>query len=432
MPLTKVTNSMIVGAAINPQDYGGDNTGVNESHAALTAAAADSASSGFPLYLNGTYKIRATLNLSAVNVVHSDNCVIIPTFDTGSAVQYSAPQGDFIENMKLLGNLTVEWPTQDWTKERTSFYLSNVYNGEFNVSSRKATRGLVCLGNDKGVVHNDFYLGDFFNNSVGVWLDAVDATGWCNMNRFHGGYFYGDGNPTGSLYAAQAGHIYTVSSPYAVNGNVFLYPSLEWGNTTGGFRMARLGGTRNKLLIGYTEVNAGDTTWFVISGLKNLVNCQFVPYAIGYDPTVSGANNRIDASTAQEPWIVGTQGYLDSSGEGSQIYKNNSSVRPTMWLKNAGGKALRLQNASSSSEPALEIVNTNGSAGVEIPATGVWTVFNGSIKVLWNQVVAPTTGTWNRGDIAWNVQPSAGGTPGWMCVASGTPGTWKAMANLAP
>lgn len=39
--------------------------------------------------------------------------------------------------------------------------------------------------------------------------------------------------------------------------------------------------------------------------------------------------------------------------------------------------------------------------------------------------------TWVRGEIVWNSAPSAGGPPGWMCVASGTPGTWKAMANLA-
>ena len=44
---------------------------------------------------------------------------------------------------------------------------------------------------------------------------------------------------------------------------------------------------------------------------------------------------------------------------------------------------------------------------------------------------APVSGTWERGDIVWNSQPSAGGAPGWMCVTAGTPGTWKAMANLA-
>jgi len=44
---------------------------------------------------------------------------------------------------------------------------------------------------------------------------------------------------------------------------------------------------------------------------------------------------------------------------------------------------------------------------------------------------APTSGTWERGDICWNTSPSAGGSPGWVCVESGTPGVWKAMANLA-
>jgi len=45
---------------------------------------------------------------------------------------------------------------------------------------------------------------------------------------------------------------------------------------------------------------------------------------------------------------------------------------------------------------------------------------------------APTGGTWKRGARVWNLSPSAGGPAGWMCVSDGTPGTWKAMANLAP
>lgn len=44
---------------------------------------------------------------------------------------------------------------------------------------------------------------------------------------------------------------------------------------------------------------------------------------------------------------------------------------------------------------------------------------------------APASGTWRRGDICWNTTPSAAGVPGWMCTSAGTPGTWKAMANLA-
>lgn len=49
-----------------------------------------------------------------------------------------------------------------------------------------------------------------------------------------------------------------------------------------------------------------------------------------------------------------------------------------------------------------------------------------------SHTAAPTDGTWKRGNIVWNSTPSAGGPPGWQCVTAGTPGTWKAMANLAP
>ena len=44
---------------------------------------------------------------------------------------------------------------------------------------------------------------------------------------------------------------------------------------------------------------------------------------------------------------------------------------------------------------------------------------------------APTTGTHQVGSTRTNTAPVAGGTPGWVCVTAGTPGTWKAMANLA-
>jgi hypothetical protein len=54
----------------------------------------------------------------------------------------------------------------------------------------------------------------------------------------------------------------------------------------------------------------------------------------------------------------------------------------------------------------------------------------GGIKITYDEDV-PTTGTWARGDICYNIEPSAGGVPGWVCVTSGTPGTWKAMAVLA-
>lgn len=43
---------------------------------------------------------------------------------------------------------------------------------------------------------------------------------------------------------------------------------------------------------------------------------------------------------------------------------------------------------------------------------------------------APTSGSWLQGDRVYNVAPVGGGVIGWVCVASGTPGTWKFFGAL--
>ena len=50
---------------------------------------------------------------------------------------------------------------------------------------------------------------------------------------------------------------------------------------------------------------------------------------------------------------------------------------------------------------------------------------------------SPTTGTWARGDVVFNSEPSELGTAGskyvithWICTVSGTPGTWVQCRSL--
>jgi hypothetical protein len=61
-----------------------------------------------------------------------------------------------------------------------------------------------------------------------------------------------------------------------------------------------------------------------------------------------------------------------------------------------------------------------------------WEMFPFPQPEIYAGTAAPLTGTWAQGDIFSNSAPAAGGTPGWVCTTAGTPGTWKAMANLAP
>lgn len=44
---------------------------------------------------------------------------------------------------------------------------------------------------------------------------------------------------------------------------------------------------------------------------------------------------------------------------------------------------------------------------------------------------APTSGDWRVGDIVYNTIPASGGSIGWVCIATGTPGTWRTFGAIS-
>jgi hypothetical protein len=76
------------------------------------------------------------------------------------------------------------------------------------------------------------------------------------------------------------------------------------------------------------------------------------------------------------------------------------------------------------------ITNYSGNDGVVLSSDQFLKQTNGKTFVYY-LTAPPASGTYVRGDIVWTPTPTAGTTPGWVCVTSGTPGTWKAMAALA-
>jgi hypothetical protein len=44
----------------------------------------------------------------------------------------------------------------------------------------------------------------------------------------------------------------------------------------------------------------------------------------------------------------------------------------------------------------------------------------------------PSRGAWRQGDMVYNSMPTAGGKVGWVCVGSGSPGTWKPFGAIEP
>ena len=45
-------------------------------------------------------------------------------------------------------------------------------------------------------------------------------------------------------------------------------------------------------------------------------------------------------------------------------------------------------------------------------------------------ISSPSEGTWRKGDIVYNTSPSPSSFVGWICVATGTPGTWKGFGLI--
>jgi|GEM_PF-6039040 len=61
-------------------------------------------------------------------------------------------------------------------------------------------------------------------------------------------------------------------------------------------------------------------------------------------------------------------------------------------------------------------------------ATYEGTEINGQFII--TSTAAPTTGTWNVGDVSYNRTPTASGNLGWVCTTAGTPGTWKTFGSI--
>jgi hypothetical protein len=83
-----------------------------------------------------------------------------------------------------------------------------------------------------------------------------------------------------------------------------------------------------------------------------------------------------------------------------------------------------------------KIISAYGKLALNVsnPDSDVDLQVNGNImfggKKFINAAMAPTSGIWNKGDIAWNSQPEDTGFVGWICITGGKPGEWKPFGYI--
>lgn len=147
------------------------------------------------------------------------------------------------------------------------------------------------------------------------------------------------------------------------------------------------------------ELNSG--TGFgrnVISNNYLLGNGDGSTYIYGIYDGTSGYRNVFDSNV-----------FVDESSPVKQttpFYIQESLV----WITN---------NRNLSGTSNLPVINS-GSIGNVFQQNNSWQL----------STYAPTSGTWNVGDIVLNANPASGGYIGYVCTVAGTPGTWKSYGAI--
>lgn len=236
----------------------------------------------------------------------------------------------------------------------------------------------------------------------------------------------GDGNPDGVVvYSPQAltiiGGDASYNSRYGWNIDIarqsFITPGYAEGNFKAAPGQARVGNIQNCFVHFCTLANGKADLHF---------DLQFAAYQFTNNVWVGGqlygggaaglASSVLLAAKAQylayDP-VGGGNIYLEPELDGGGAPTGN------LFIRSLGGTDAVIKFARGGTDK-LRIGNT-----IEIPGgymfQGTWVSKDAG---------APTTGTWRQGDIYWNNNPLAGGYIGWVCVAAGTPGTWKGFGAI--
>lgn len=112
---------------------------------------------------------------------------------------------------------------------------------------------------------------------------------------------------------------------------------------------------------------------------------------------------------------------------------NEASNPATVLVNNQNKYDLLMADSNGSAEytGSWGVVMANGGGGTSTPFRAT----ADSIYALGNRwtygPAAPTTGTWATKAIVYNSAPATGSYIGWVCTASGTPGTWKGFGLIA-
>jgi len=163
----------------------------------------------------------------------------------------------------------------------------------------------------------------------------------------------------------------------------------------------------------------------------NIINPVLVDDA--YGATLGGVN--INRYVTPDVTTIGGQRFAPGTASAVANFPNKALSLVTQSGGNEfaaiypglGGGALRWRYISSGTAGDIVQWGTD--------ATSFWyqlmTLQNG-LRGFASRLSAPSSGTHLQGEVVFNANAIAGDFVGWVCVAAGTPGTWKAFGAIQP
>lgn len=487
MSLTKVSYSMINGEAVNVLDYGADNTGATDTTAKIQAAIDTGKSVYFPA---GTYLVTSLTIQNKTEVSYFANNDVTITNDgvgTGSALMmqlvgtisniefnglkfvgdgstnaYNGAIGCssnqtidtvlfndlWIENVRLGLALNADLGGSFTNSVVDSCYFKNIV-GE----TPSAGYGIICPNAFYTTITNCTF------ENVGRHDVYVGRGGYVNVSNCYFKDHRKDthtNNPRGAVQISRTAAFVNVTNCIFTN---FYDGAVQISHGSGEPQDCRYINIE-----GCQFENALDAVPTIFIGLQeepttpitrniNIIGNQFYSSYTTGGPSISVANGQQILIKDNQFKMDGIAGTAVVINVGSSSYSANAnSVKYVTIVDN--------QFRISGSTGSVYLTNLAGYVGANID-NSIWidTKFYkydvGLTPVVWGSAdsgfvnegvqgavgrsdrtsitywtAAPTTGTWQRGDIVWNILPSAGGYVGWICTTAGTPGTWKTFGAI--
>jgi len=438
---------------VSVKDFGAVGDGITDDYAAFQDAINSVPVSGGVVFIPSTttnlWKISQTLNVR--KKVHIIGQVAYGSgTEKGTQLVFPADVTGFVFNAY-----------------NTSFYTTVAADPLFPGASGSILENVMLLGGLGSVLGNgvvlrtnmecrNVYVRNFKDHGFRIYADIGgggdiegDANGWvlnnCTalLNGGHGLYVDGADANVGvaTKFKGQANGGYGIYDNSLI-GNTYIGADTV-SNTTGSVYCVR--SSNYSAFVGTWEDGGGESTFgpFVTSVGGN-----------GGNPSTATTGFHLQGGLAQRaPFkyqnnqgtvnIASALGKNDATMSALTFGTANESAQLDAWKLKADStnNLWFLQYANSTSFQPWAVPNSASAIYTNKGFTGPifqngYAVKNsgtayGSALVRRLGTAAPTTGTYQQGDIFYNSAPTSGGYIGWVCTVGGTPGTWKTFGLIS-